>query len=67
MEYLATQKFEVMEWPPNSPDLNPIENMWNLLKQRLFHDYDAPPKGMSELWDRVYETWYSGGKNCSQK
>lgn len=59
MEYLEKQVYEVMEWPPNSPDLNPIENMWNLLKQRLFHGYDAPPKSMDELWERVHKTWYS--------
>jgi len=24
-----------MYWPPNSPDLNPIENIWNLLKRNI--------------------------------
>jgi transposase len=27
---------EVMEWPPYSPDLNPIENLWTLLKQQIY-------------------------------
>jgi transposase len=24
-----------MFWPPNSPDLNPIENIWNLIKNEV--------------------------------
>jgi transposase len=31
--------FEVMDWPPYSPDLNPIENMWKLLKQEIYRRY----------------------------
>lgn len=25
-----------MEWPPYSPDLNPIENLWALLKAAIY-------------------------------
>lgn len=59
MEYLEKQQYQLMEWPPQSPDLNPIENMWALLKKKLYSNYDRPPKGMLELWERVGETWYA--------
>jgi transposase len=26
---------EVMAWPPYSPDLNPIENLWKMLKAEI--------------------------------
>ena len=35
MTWLAENGVSVMDWPGNSPDLNPIENMWNLMKRRL--------------------------------
>ena len=25
----------IMDWPSNSSDLNPIENMWNIIKHRI--------------------------------
>ena len=29
----------VMEWSPYSPDLNPIENLWALMKQEMYKLY----------------------------
>lgn len=34
-DWLNEQEFEVMVWPPHSPDLNPIENLWALLKAKI--------------------------------
>ena len=32
LKFFAERKIEVMYWPPYSPDLNPIENIWNVVK-----------------------------------
>ena len=54
--WLDAQPFEVLEWPAQSPDLNPIEHLWAHLKRRL-NEYGQPPKGMQELWERVEAEW----------
>lgn len=35
-EFLQDLGVEVMDWPPYSPDLNPIENLWFLLKEAIY-------------------------------
>ncbi|KAK3555723.1 hypothetical protein QTP86_028992, partial [Hemibagrus guttatus] len=30
-----SNKFEVLTWPPNSPDLNPIEHLWDVLDKQV--------------------------------
>ena len=29
------KEFEVMTWPPNSPDLNPLEHLWDVLDKQV--------------------------------
>ena len=54
--WLDEQPFEVLDWPPQSPDLNPIEHLWAILKRRL-NQYERPPSGMVELWERIEAEW----------
>lgn len=56
-DYLQNQSYRTLDWPAQSPDLNPIENMWALLKRRL-NEYETAPRGMLELNERVTEVWY---------
>ena len=56
--WLNLQEFVVLKWPAQSPDLNPIEHLWATLKCRL-NQYERPPKGMLELWERVEDCWAS--------
>jgi hypothetical protein len=38
-EWLAEQGIDVIDWPPYSSDLNPIENLWAILKAEMYRLY----------------------------
>ncbi len=44
----------VLDWPANSPDLNPIENLWGIVKRKMT---DTRPNNADELKATVKETW----------
>jgi len=43
-----------MEWPAQSLDLNPIENLWGDIKNAVF---EAKPRNAEELWSEVRSYW----------
>ena len=45
-----------LDHPPYSPDLNPIENMWAVLKRRL-RQRSRIPTSEDEIWEAVQEEW----------
>ena len=45
----------LMVWPPNSPDLNPIENLWSIIKRQVYVDGKQYSSKM-DLWMAIKES-----------
>ncbi len=43
-----------MEWPSMSPDLNPIEHMWGILKRKVEKHHVS---NIQQLRDVIMEEW----------
>lgn len=64
-DWFEDHGYEVLLWPAQSPDLNPIEHLWSHLKRRLA-EYEIPPRGILELWERVEKEWEKIGSEVCQ-
>lgn len=54
MEWFKTKQIPVLEWPSQSPDLNPIENLWQDLKTAV---HKRSPSNLAELELFCKEEW----------
>ena len=55
-QYLLDETIEVMEWPARSPDLNPIEHVWDMISRRIARRNNAP-QTIQELADVLRQEW----------
>ena len=53
-DWLKDNEVNVLTWPPQSPDLNPIENMWSFMKTEL-EEYDT--RSIPKLQDAIKKLW----------
>ena len=61
-KWLADNDIPLMDWPGNSPDLNPIENLWNVMKNKVAKkDTSSIPKlktAILDVWTQDFTTSY---------
>lgn len=55
-KFLEDNHINVLEWPGNSPDLNPIENAWNKVKNTLQKER---PSSIPDLKEALKKQWIS--------
>lgn len=53
-KYLKDANVNVLTWPPQSPDLSPIENLWSLLKYRIA---EKAPRNLAQLRCYITDIW----------
>ena len=53
-QWFVDNAVELMDWPSQSPDLNPIENLWSIIDDKLrFHQCNNE----DELFAVLEEAW----------
>lgn len=58
VKFLQNKQIQTMKWPAQSPDMNPIENLWSYVKKQLSLSTSLP-KNSHELWERFMTVWSS--------
>ena len=54
-DWFQTKKVNVMNWPAQSPDLNPIENLWSYLDLLV---KDRKCNTPEELFEVIEKAWF---------
>lgn len=52
--WFERKNINLSTWPAQSPDLNPIEQLWEEMKKRLEHN---PCKNLEELKESIFRCW----------
>lgn len=55
-DFMKSKKIRLLEWPAQSPDLNPIENLWDYVDRQIG---DRKPSNAAELMSLIKQAWES--------
>jgi len=54
--WLTRNRIKTLPWPPNSPDMNPMEHVWSQIDLRL-RQRPHYPTNKEQLWQALVEAW----------
>ena len=66
MKFLGEWGYEVLEWPPQSPDLSPIELFWNILKMKM-KAMVPRPRTKATMRDAMLQLWVTLNDDLRKK
>ncbi|CAJ0968010.1 unnamed protein product [Ranitomeya imitator] len=55
-QFLQDEGIEAMDWPAHSPDVNPIDQIWDIMS-RTIHQHHIAPQTVQELADALVQVW----------
>ncbi len=58
-------EFTLLKWPPQSPDLNPIEHLWDVVERKI-RIMDVQPTNLQQLRDAIMSIWTKISEECFQ-
>ncbi len=58
-------EFTLLKWPLQSPDLNPIEHLWDVVEREI-HIMDVQPTNLQQLRDAIMSIWTKISEVCFQ-
>ncbi len=60
-----TNEFTLLKWPPQSPDLNPIEHLWDVVEREILI-MNVQPTNLQQLCDAIMTIWTKISEECFQ-
>ena len=54
--YLESREISVFPWPPQSPDLSPIEDIWGIVSEKVYK-HGKTYQTKDDLWEAIAAAW----------